>query len=75
MRADFKKLLTKAEEFSRENVDWHHHYLPPNCVLNSSGEHLIILEADGQRWESKFDKKPMAYLEKLENLFFKRTNL
>jgi len=72
MEIDYKDLLAKAEEFSKKGSDWHHHYLPPGCSLNTSNKHLIILEAEGDKWQSTFDQKPMEDLEKLEKLFFKR---
>jgi len=72
MEINFNELLAKAEDFSKKGIDWHHHYLPPNCSLNKSGKHLIILESEGKSWQTTFDEKPMEDLEKLENLFFKR---
>lgn len=72
MSTPYQELLTKAKEFSQKGIDWHHHYLPPHCSLNTSSRHTIILEAEGNKWESYFNEKPMKDLEKLENLFFKR---
>lgn len=72
MKVDFIKLLSKAEEFSKKGIDWHHHYLPQGCQLNVSSQHLIILEGESQEFRTEFENKPMEELEKLENLFFKR---
>lgn len=73
MDVDYKGLLKKAESLAKEEVEWHHHYLPPNCLLNKTSKHLIILEAQGNQWRSSFEQKPMKDLEKLENLFFNRS--
>lgn len=73
MEIDYQELLKKAEYFSKEEIEWHHHYLPPHCLLSSSDKHVIILEAQGKEWKSFFDEKPMEDLEKLENIFFRRS--
>lgn len=73
MNIDYQQLLDKAKEFTKLGIEWHHHYLSPNCMLNKSSKHLIILEAKGNKWQSYFKKKPLDKLEQLENIFFKRT--
>lgn len=73
MEIDYEELLKIAESFAKKGIEWHHHYLPPNCLLNKTSKHLIYLEGKGQQWQSSFDEKPMKDLEKLENLFFKRS--
>ena len=72
MQVSFEELLKKAQEISGNEKEWHHHYLPSHCLLNTTTKHLIILEYGDTKLESSFDQKPMEYLEKLENLFFKR---
>lgn len=72
MNISYNELLEKAENLAKEGIDWHHHYLPPKCLLNKTSKHVIILEAEDHQWQSSFDYKPMKDLEKLENLFFNR---
>ncbi len=72
MEVDYQKLLKLAEELNKKGEEWHFHYLPPNCSLGDSSKHLIILEFEGQAWQTLFTEKPMDDLKKLENLFYKR---
>lgn len=72
MDIEYSELLKKAEGLAKEGIEWHHHYLPPKCLLNKTSKHLIILEAQSNQWQSSFEEKPMKDLEKLENLFFNR---
>lgn len=75
MEINYKKLLNKVRELTKSNVLWHHHYLPPECTLISTRKHVIVLEAEGKRWQSSFDIKPLDKLEEFENIFFKRGKL
>jgi hypothetical protein len=72
------ELIRKASEIDSKKIKWHHHYLPPECLLSEKrkNKHVIILESHetGEIWYSEDDKKMMKELEKLENLFFKRGN-
>lgn len=72
MEVDYQKLLSKAEELTKNGQEWHFHYLPPNCSLGDSSKHLIILEFEGSKWQTSFEEKPMDNLKKLEDLFYKR---
>ena len=72
MDIDYQQLLDKAREFTKLGVEWHHHYLPPNCLLNKDSKHLIILESADKQWQTSFTEKPLDKLEQLENIFFKR---
>lgn len=74
MNVSFDELLKETTRMNTERIEWHHHYLPPNCHLNSTPKHLLILEGDGRSWQAIFDEKPMDELEQLENLFFNRDN-
>jgi len=71
---DISTLLETAESFSKDGVNWHHHFMTPKCAMNTSGKFRIILENedDGNSVYSDFKERPMADLENLENLFFKR---
>ncbi|MDD2822765.1 MAG: hypothetical protein PHQ59_01665 [Candidatus Daviesbacteria bacterium] len=72
MEVDYNTLLEKAKEFTRKGISWHHHYLPPECILIDVDKHIIILECENQKWQTNFEEKPMEQLEQLENIFFKR---
>jgi hypothetical protein len=71
----FEKILEFATEAKQANQDWHHHYLPPRCLLNESEKHAIVLDIDreGPAEVCYFDAKPLDKLELLENLFFNRS--
>jgi hypothetical protein len=68
----YEELLQLAITNKSDGLEWHHHYLPPNCALNKSERHQIILECGTEAVCSYFDAKPMPELEKLENIFFGR---
>lgn len=72
MEIDFEEMLMKMKKLSKNDIDWHHHYLPPNCLLSKQNKHVITLEAEEQQWVSSFDYKPMEELEEMENIFFRR---
>ncbi|MDD5146928.1 MAG: hypothetical protein PHV63_00035 [Candidatus Daviesbacteria bacterium] len=74
MDRNYSKLLNKVKELTNKGIEWHHHYLPPNCKLNTTAKHLIILESENRIWQAEFDEKPFAKLEELENLFFNRVS-
>jgi len=72
-----EELVKMAKEIDSKGVKWHHHYLPPECLLSEKtpDKHVIILEnhETGEIWYSEDEEKRLDELEKLENLFFKRT--
>lgn len=70
MEVDYQVLLEKARELSRNDISWHHHYLPPECLLIDVEKHVIVLEFGNQKWQTTFDEKPLKQLEELENIFF-----
>ncbi len=75
-KVNIEELIEIAKEIDSKGIKWHHHYLPPECLLSEKrpNKHVIILENQktGEIWYSENDKKMMEELEKLENLFFKR---
>ena len=75
-KVTIEELVRKAEEMESKGIKWHHHYLPPECLLSEKrkNKHVIILEnhKTGEMWYSEDDEKRMKELERLENLFFKR---
>lgn len=75
-KVNIEELIEIAKEIDSKGIKWHHHYLPPECLLSEKrkNKHVIILENQetGEIWYSEDDKKMMRELEKLENLFFKR---
>lgn len=74
MEVDYQVLLDKTRELTNKGIAWHHHYLPPECLLINVQKHVIVLEHGNEKWQTSFDKKPMEELEQLENIFFKRIN-
>lgn len=72
MEVNYQKILDKAKQLTKNGIDWHHHYLPPNCLLNNSSKHIVVLESGNLKWQTSFDAKPMQKLEELENIFFRR---
>jgi hypothetical protein len=72
--SDFDLILKRAKEFTAKGIDWHHHHFPPNCIFSTrKGKHCIIFEdkLNNQLLTAVYDKKPMADLVKIENLFYK----
>ena len=69
----YEELFPVAVNANNIGREWHHHYLPPNCALNNSEQHQIILEYGSEAVCSVFDDKPMRELEQLENIFFGRS--
>lgn len=69
-----KELLEKAEEYNKNKITWHHHFLTKKCLLNNEDVFVIILEneVNGEAFSCRFKQKPMRELEKLEKLFFRR---
>ncbi len=69
-----EEIIKLAELYRKDNIPWHHHFLPPGCVLNKSDRFQIILENEKSResFFTLFDYKPMKELELLENVFFGR---
>jgi hypothetical protein len=75
-KVSIEELVRKAEEINLRGIKWHHHYLPPECLLSEKrkDKHVIILENQetGEILYSEDNNKMMKELERLENLFFKR---
>jgi hypothetical protein len=68
----FEKLLARAEEMSSKKIEWHHHYLPPTCIFNSSPEkHCLVVEdpRTGEVLIATYPKKPIGDLFRIEKLF------
>jgi hypothetical protein len=73
-KSDFDRILQRAEELTKKGIDWHHHYLHPDCAFNDhKGKHCIILEdPETQRTLiAIYDRKPMQDLVKIEKLFYR----
>ena len=72
--SEFDSILKKAEELTKQGVEWHHHHLHPNCIFNEhKGKHCIVFE-DPKTQEvltAVYDRKPMEDLAKIEKLFYK----
>lgn len=71
---NFEEIVKTAEQYCKEDIPWHHHFLTPKCIFNQNKKFQIILENEKTResFVSLFDYKPMKKLEILENLFFGR---
>ena len=67
-------IVEKAVQMTKRNIPWHHHYMPPGCHFSKDRMHQLILENEETRemWVSKTEEKPLADLEKLEDLFFRK---
>jgi len=71
---NFDLILKKAEELTAHGIEWHHHHLPPNCILNEhKGKHCIVLEDPKTQklLTAVYDQKPMSDLAKIEKLFYR----
>ena len=71
---NIEEIIKIAAQYCKEEIPWHHHFLPLNCVFNKSDKLQLILENErtGESFVALFNYKPMKELEKLENLFFNR---
>lgn len=70
---EFKKILKKAEEYSKKGIEWHHHHLQPNCIFNNEkGKHSIVLEQKhGKLLCATYNEKPSGDLSKIEKLLYR----
>ena len=70
---DEPELLKKIRSLVVQGIDWHHHMIVPDCVLNPyPGRWLITLESDNtdEVLEYVCEDEPIETLRAIETLFF-----
>lgn len=70
----FDKILKRVEDYTRNEISWHHHHFPPACILSEHKEHHCIVLEDPVTEEllvAIYDSKPASDLAAIESLFFK----
>lgn len=64
-------MLKRAEQFSLQGKEWHHHMLFPGCIYNMrKGKWCILFEAARERTRVFFSSEPRESLRRIELLFY-----
>ena len=70
-----KKVIAHAKTLTKENKDWHHHMLFPDCTFNESdGKWLFVLESEDvdDIYDLSYTKEPKHLLQNIEPLFYEK---
>lgn len=70
-----QKIIDRAKALNRQNIEWHHHILFPDCQFNTNSPKFTFLFEDpetGDKIESLSDEEPTNDLKLIEPLFFKK---
>lgn len=71
---DFARILERVTNYTRDQIPWHHHHFPPQCLLSEHPErHSIVLEdpVTDELLVAVYEQKPVSDLARIERLFFR----